>query len=132
MASGNWVAPGPRLLVGAAQAGDARLVARLLGEERDVNEADEAGCTALLYAAFLGQADVVRLLLARKGVEVNKSTADGATALMIASEKGHVETVRLLLAHQDVDVNKAIASGSALYIASQNGHVEVVQLLLAR
>ena len=44
MASGT---PGPRLLVCAAEAGDAQLVARLLGEGRDVNEADETGWTAL-------------------------------------------------------------------------------------
>jgi hypothetical protein len=61
--------------------------------------------TALLYAAFLGQADVVRLLLARKGIEVNKSAADGATARCIASQNGHVEVVRLLLARQGVEVN---------------------------
>ncbi len=50
-----------------------------------MNEADETGWTALLWAASLGWADVVRLLLARQGVEVNKSTQNGATALMVAS-----------------------------------------------
>jgi hypothetical protein len=35
-------------------------VARLLGEGRDVNEADETGCTALICAAGLpARADVV-------------------------------------------------------------------------
>jgi hypothetical protein len=41
---------GPKLLVRAAKAGDAQLVARLLCEGRDVNEADEFGCTALMMA----------------------------------------------------------------------------------
>jgi ankyrin repeat protein len=68
----------------AAKAGNAQLVARLLGEGRDVNEADETGCTALLWAAILGHVEVVRLLLARQGVKVNKTTPAGFTALMLA------------------------------------------------
>jgi ankyrin repeat protein len=86
MASGTR---GPWLLVRAAEAGDAQLVARLLGEGRDVNETDEAGCTALLCAAYIGRADVVRLLLARQDVEVNKTAQEVCTtALMIASQNG--------------------------------------------
>ncbi len=103
MASG----PGPRPLAHAAKAGNAQLVARLLSEGRDVNEADETGGTGLLWAAILGRADVVRILLARKGVEVNKADASGCTALFVASNNGHVEVVRLLLARQGVEVNKS-------------------------
>ena len=69
MASGN---PGPRLW-SAAEAGDAQLVARLLGEGRDVNEADGSGYTALFLASENGHVEVVRLLLARQEVEVNKT-----------------------------------------------------------
>jgi ankyrin repeat protein len=67
MASGNSNLPGSRLVsrvARAAKAGDARLVARLLGEGRDVNEADEFGITALMIASEIGHAKVVRLLLA--------------------------------------------------------------------
>lgn len=63
MASGNSNLPGPRLVALAAKAGNAQLVARLLGEGRDVNEADETGWTALLYAAFRGRADVFKVAL---------------------------------------------------------------------
>ncbi len=70
---------------------------------------------------------MVRLLLARKGVEVNKSAADGYTALYVASQEGQVEVVRLLLARQGVEVNKTAQNGAtALHTASQNGHGEVV------
>ncbi len=62
MASGTR---GPWLLARAAEAGDAQLVARLLGEGRDVNEADEFGCTALIFASLNGHVEVVRHLLAR-------------------------------------------------------------------
>ncbi len=72
-ASGRSSFPGggPRRLPRAAKDGDAQLVARLLAEGRDVNEADEEGCTALHWAMFLGRDDMVRLLLARQDVEVN-------------------------------------------------------------
>jgi ankyrin repeat protein len=74
-------------------AGNAQFVARLLGEGRDVNEADEAGCTALILASQQGHVEVVRLLLARKGVEVNKATARGSSALILASQNGHIEVI---------------------------------------
>jgi ankyrin repeat protein len=62
---------------------------------------------------------VVRLLLARKGVEVNKSAADGDTALILASQNGHVEVVRLLLARKGVEINENAADGAtALMVAS--------------
>jgi ankyrin repeat protein len=129
MASG---ARGPLLLVRAAKAGDAQLVARLLGEGRDVSEADESG-TALHWALQNGHVEVVRLLLVRQDVELNQAFARGATALYIASQKGHVDVVRLLLSREGVEVNKTTQGGfTALMIASQNGHVEVELLLLAR
>jgi ankyrin repeat protein len=128
MASG---ARGPWQLVRAAKAGDAQLVARLLGEGRDVNEADESGWTALMYASQKGHVEVVRLLLAREGVEVNKTEQDGATALMVASDCGHVDVVRLLLSREGVEVNKTTQNGAtALMFASHQGRVEVVRLLL--
>jgi ankyrin repeat protein len=109
-----------------------RLVARLLGEGRDVNEADETGCTTLMIVSENGHVEVVRLLLARNGVEVNKTAQDG-TALYMASQNDHVEVVRLLLARKGVEVNKTSKDGSTvLFMASQYGHVEVVRLLLAR
>jgi ankyrin repeat protein len=93
MASGKSNAPGPRLLARAAPAGNAQLVARLLGEGRDVNEADESGCTMLILASHHGHVEVVRLLLARQGVKVNKTAQNGATALCHASQNGHIEVV---------------------------------------
>ena len=128
----------------------------------DVNEADETGWTVLIWAAFLGRAEEVSLLLARKDVEINKTTPRGTTALMVASKKGHADVVELLLACKDVEINKVttdcqfvplieegddvrqlllarqdfdnreVDGTTALYFASQKGHVEVVQLLLAR
>jgi hypothetical protein len=81
MASGNSYAR-PRLLA-AAKAGDAQLVARLLCEGSDMNEATNLATRHLSWRH--GHVEVVRLHLARQSVEVSKTTQNGATALVIAS-----------------------------------------------
>ncbi len=91
MASGN------SNLARAALTGDAQLVARLLGEGRDVNEADELGWTALVLASQNGHVEVVQLLLARQGVEVNMTAQNGATALSMAAGTDMMGTDRCLL-----------------------------------
>jgi hypothetical protein len=48
------------------------------------NKSAADGATALIMASQ-GHVEVVRLLIARKGVEINENAADGATALMVAS-----------------------------------------------
>jgi ankyrin repeat protein len=82
-------------------------------EGRDVNEADESGCTALIMASQDGHVEVVRLLLARQDVELNQAFARGGTALMLASQNGHLDVVRLLLSREGVEVNKSAAELSA-------------------
>ncbi len=72
-----------------------------------------------MVASQDGHVEVVRLLLARQGVEVNKTAQNGSTALLIASQKGHVQVVQLLLARQGVEVNKTTPAGcTALMSAS--------------
>jgi ankyrin repeat protein len=85
-----------------------------------------------LLASQNGHVEVVRLLLARQGVEVNKTARNGGTALMLASQNGLAEVVRLLLAHPDVEANRTSPDGrSALCFASQSGHGAIVRLLVA-
>jgi ankyrin repeat protein len=76
----------------------------LLGRRRSTSCRSNQGGTALLYAAGAGSVDVVRLLLARNGVEVNQTNANGCTALFLAAHFGHAEVVRLLLARPGVEV----------------------------
>ncbi len=42
-----------------------------------------------MVASQAGHVEVVRLILAHKGVDVNKSTADGVTALCLAFQAAH-------------------------------------------
>ncbi len=85
-----------------------------------MNKTGPDGFTALMAASHNGHVEVVRLLLARQGVEVNKTTQNGATALYIASQCGRDEVVQLLLARQGVEVNQSDSEGvMALFLASQ-------------
>ena len=59
--------------------------------------------TLLVWAAYCGQADAVRLLL-ESGASVGATTGRGSTALAIACQEGQLDCVRLLLgANADAD-----------------------------
>lgn len=83
---------------GTSRTHDAKELRRPLEEGADVNTKDEYGMTALMWAAYHGQADVVRLLL-DKGADATVTDQTGLTALDIASAKGHRRVVELLKAH---------------------------------
>jgi len=75
---------------------------------------------------------VVRLLLARDGVDANAKHNDGWTPLILAAQNGHESVIRLLLAKAGVDANAKHKDGwTPLMLAAQNGHEAVVRLLLA-
>ena len=52
----------------------------------------------LKYAADMGQAEVLKLLLAHPNIRVNEKDSQGKTPLDYAAEKGHTECVNLLRA----------------------------------
>ena len=79
----------------ACRDGEVDTVERLLDSGTNVNEQDNFGGTALMYASSHGHLDVVRLLL-DSGANVNERDNDGWTALIFASDCGHTEVVRLL------------------------------------
>ena len=80
------------------------------------------GTTAMHHAAFSGQVDALRSLLAA-GADVNAVTKDRETPLMVAVTCGHTEAVRFLLANgadSDIrDANGLTASQRALRQAKQ-------------
>ncbi|MDI9408013.1 MAG: ankyrin repeat domain-containing protein [Candidatus Pacebacteria bacterium] len=88
-----------------------------------------AGAPKLLEAAFNGNSDLVKSLLAA-GADVNARNAEGRTALMDAAYKGNVKMVKLLLA-AGASVNLQSKDGStAMMSAVANGNKEVIDLLL--
>lgn len=93
----------------AAQAGDAASAALLADAGAPLDEAAADGNTPLVLAAFSGQGEVARLLLAR-GANPAASGA-GYTALHAAALRGDVETTTALLG-RGADPNVRLTRGS--------------------
>ncbi len=83
-------------LLEAAKARNTAEVQKLLGEGADANAKDNAGWTALMWAAYFGRTDTVRALL-EKGADVNAKGKDGMTALMNAASADYRDIVHSLL-----------------------------------
>jgi len=145
-----------RALFSAIRRDDAPAVRTLLAQGADPH-AEQPGETALMYAAGVSTAEIVRLLLEQGagknkalplieaacggdvetarlfldlGADVNAPDERGWTPLMEAATWGHTEIVRLLLAH-GADVNQAMNDLpiTALAVAERDGHPEVGALL---
>ena len=98
----------------------------------DANAVIDGTHTALTWASAVGSVEIVKALLAIKGIDVNaKSAHQGMTALLMASMYGHVEVMRLLLATKDVNVDATDVNGwTALQLAKGMKHHEAEQCLL--
>jgi ankyrin repeat protein len=103
----------------------------LLNDKRtEVNKAAENEPTPLWYAAYLGDTEIVRLLLNEKAIDPNPMTTSCAP-LFIAATQGFLEIVGLLLDAPGIKPNLESFEGeTALSIAAINNHQAVVQFLL--
>lgn len=92
----------------------------------DVNAANPAGETPLMYLAIAGQTERAKKLIAR-GAQVNRL---GWTPLHYAASKGQMEMARLLLANKAM-VNAPAPNGETpLMMAALSGRKPMVELLL--
>ena len=100
----------------------------------DPNARDTYGGTSLSWAAGNGHEVVVKLLLAKEGINPDsKDTRHGRTPLSWAAWRGHEAVVKLLLAKEGVDPDSKSKSGrTPLSWAAEKGHEAVVKLLLAK
>ena len=113
----------------AALEGRTEIIKALLAKGADVNEKDNWGRTALMFATINLHRDTVRTLLER-GAEVNVRANDGATALMLAACAGDIGIVRALLARRANVEGKFISTGkTAAMLAADHGFDEVAQLI---
>lgn len=120
-----------RILIEAADDGDADEVVRMLEAGADVNAVIQGDGTPLIAASRNGHIKIVRMLLTR-GADVNLGVEGDGNPLIMAAREGYLEIVELLL-EGGADVNRIVPSDeNALIQASGEGHIEVIKLLIAK
>ncbi len=130
-------------LFDAAAKGDIEFIKNYQG---NVNSMNNYGWTAIITAAYYGQTDSIKALIAA-GADVKTADKEGNTVLMIASQYGHTAAVKVLIAAGS-DVNAAHENGwmplmrpaeaasnhpgggTALMNAARFGHTDTVKALI--
>ncbi|MDR0593262.1 MAG: ankyrin repeat domain-containing protein [Bifidobacteriaceae bacterium] len=103
---------------------------RLIEHGADVNARGTSGITALIWAAYHGDAATARALI-DAGADVNQFGAD-ESPLMAAARKNHLDVVELLLDRgADVDATDFYGS-SAVRLAQRKGLTRMVAYLKSR
>ena len=112
----------------AAKSGDAILVAKLLEQGADVDEADNFGAP-LHWAAMNGHTDVVSILV-RRGANLEVQSNLLGAPLHAATSRNHLDVISVLLDHgamvDVLDKDKR----TPLHIAAKNGNLQSVKLLI--
>jgi uncharacterized protein len=116
----------------AATFGDLDRVTELLAEDPALVDAMSGdGFTPLHLAAFFGQTDAVRLLLARgAAVDLNGTGWMTGTPLHAGASGSHADVVRVLLAAGADPNNRQRHGYTPLHAAAANGDLQSVELLL--
>lgn len=118
-------------LADAAEGRNAAAIGRLLEQKANVNAPQADGMTALHWAAYHDEADLVKRLLAA-GAEAKAASRYGVTPLSLACTNGNAAIVESLLA-DGADPNSSLPGGeTALMTAARTGKPGPVQALLAK
>ena len=113
----------------ASKAGHIEIVELLLNKGADVNDPNDDGRTALIWASLREHPEIEAMLLKQPGIDVDMKRNNGDTDLMVASRNGHTKVVKMLLENR-ADVNAKNNDGeTALNMASNYGHTEIEELL---
>lgn len=115
----------------AAARGDVEAMEELLASGNgDAHAVNRGGETALMWAAYHGRAEAIKLLVKAKA-NVNARDQHGFTALMEASQGGHVESMNFLIASRaDVNLREPEDDETAAIMADHCARHEAVQVLI--
>lgn len=123
-------------LIESVKRGDATKVNTLLKSGISPNRVDNIKRTPLMYAAGLGQIEIMRALLA-KGADINTRDRNGDTALALAAYVSITKDITLLkavtlLVDNGADINLKNHRGyTALIWASLSGNTDTATVLLS-
>jgi hypothetical protein len=88
-----------------------------------------SGSTPLMWAAWAGSMDVIKILVAR-GADPHKKNRNDSNVAHWAAEGGNLETCRYLHDHLSVRFDEEDKEGKAPYNhAASNGHLDVAEWL---
>jgi ankyrin repeat protein len=100
-----------------------------LADVKDVNARQPDGSTPLQWAAFNGDVDEAKRLIAA-GADVNATNNYGVNAMLLAADIASTGLIQLLLKH-GVDPNTANADGETpLHLVARAGNIEAAKALL--
>lgn len=119
-------------VVQAAMRGDLAAVRTLVKQKADVNAAQGDGMTALHWAAFKDDLEMVQILV-QAGADIKATTRIGAqTPLFVACTTGNAAIIESLLkAGADANSINTADGQTALMRAAASGDAEAVKMLLA-
>jgi len=128
LAAAIWAAEAP--VADAAMSGNRGAVTALLAQKADVNVPQGDGTTALHWAAFHDDVELVKALLAA-GANPKAATREGSiTPLSMACTNGSAAVIEALL-KGGADANEKNANGTtALMTAASSGSVDALRVLL--
>jgi len=110
--------------------GEEGLRSLLAASNININEKDDNGVTALMYAASNADAKTVDILLSA-GANIEAKDAVWQTALFYAASNGNIETSKILI-EKGLDVNsRDIGLETPLIKAAFEGHVDAVKFLMS-
>ena len=116
-------------LLELASAGQTQAALELIARDTDVNQAQLDGTTALHWAVYYDDEDLVRRLI-RRDADVTARNEFGATPLSQAAIIGNPDVIKMLLnAGADAD-EKGADDQTALMILARTSNVEAAEILI--